>query len=247
VRATLASEPVFSHESAAALLGLPLIGDWPEVPTVSVPDGGSTSSGNLRRVRRRLPEGHAVALDDGIRVTSLVRTAVDLAATRSLLSGIVVISALRWTGVERAEIEAVIESCGRMAGIRRARLALARSTAGSESPLETLVVVRCQDLGFQEPEQQVAVTVDGHAYRCDFAWCDGAVVGEADGRVKYAAEHSGEEALWREKRREDAIRSVRRAFVRIGWDDAWRGDGLALLLDRAGVPRSRRGRVRLTH
>jgi len=110
-------------------------------------------------------------------------------------------------------------------------------------------MVRCRDLGFEEPDQQVALAgIDGRVYRCDFAWRDGQVLGEADGRIKYLddGERPGADALWAEKRREDALRFGRRAFVRISWEDAWHGDALATKLDRAGVPRIRRTRHPLT-
>ncbi len=91
--------------------------------------------------------------------------------------------------------------------------------------------------------------LDGRGYRCDFAWCGGEVLGEADGRIKYAdgGGRSGADVLWAEKQREDALRSGRRAFIRITWEDAWHGDTLAMKLDRAGVPRERRTRRPLTY
>jgi len=46
---------VFSHESAALLLEMPIIGEWPTRPHVTVPRGGGKSSPITRRTERALP------------------------------------------------------------------------------------------------------------------------------------------------------------------------------------------------
>ncbi len=247
VRAAARSEPVFSHETAAAFLGLPIVGTWPERPTATVSRGGSESNGWVRRVRREAQIGDRIRLESGVLVTSVGRTALDLAGSRSLLSGIVTVShARRHAGVQLSELDAAIDRLGGAPGAARSRRAVARSTSGSDSPLESLVIARCQDLGFEMPTQQVPVVgSDGVEYRCDFAWMGGTVIGEADGRIKYIDDafesgSSGAEVLWREKRREDAIRAVRPRFMRFDWQDAWRGAGLERALLTAGVPRPRR-------
>jgi len=240
-RATIS--PLFSHESAAAFHGIPIVGDWPDWATVTVRRGGSATSSAVRRIHRTLPAEDVVELHDGVRVTSLERTLVDLGATRGALSAIVAFSHARNAGLRLERIEESIASAGRMPGIRAVRAALRRSTDRSESPLETLVLVRCRDLGFAEPEQQRVIRgVDGIEYRVDFAWRDGAIVLEADGKLKYRAERgrpTPSDVLWAEKRREDAIRGRGPVFVRAGWDDAWAGVGLERLLVAAGVPRLR--------
>lgn len=243
-------EPTFSHESAAAVHGIPLIGDWPEWTRTTVATRAS-SSGAVRRSLRSLAREDCCTLSDGTRATTPTRTAIDLAASRSLLAGIVAISHVRQHGVRLDDFEAAFGRLGRFPGLRRARIALARSTAGSESVLETLIVVRCQDYGFVPPEQQRRVVgVDGIEYRVDFAWQEGRILAEGDGRdnyenPEYLAGRSPAEALWAEKRREDALRPGR-AFVRIGWVDAWRGEGLARRLLAVGVPRPDRRLVSLT-
>jgi len=189
-----------------------------------------------------------VTLASGARATSRPRTALDLAAGVSLLDGIVAVSSLRSAGEPLDTFESVLERAGRFTGVATARRALRRSIDGAESVLEILTMVRCEDLGFAAPELQVEVLgVDGARYRVDFAWrrSDGRwIVAESDGRVKYRhAEYlegrSAEQAVWDEKRREDAIRPVVAAFVRFTWSDAWNGAGLERRLLAAGVPRPR--------
>jgi len=245
-------EPVFSHESAAALHGIPILGEWPRTVHTTVVPGHGGSSGAVMRTQRRLAPEDVVVTASGALATSPVRTAIDLAASRSLLGGIVAISHVRATGVPPSAFADALGRAGAMNGIGRARLALARSVAGAESVLEVLVVVRCQDYGFAVPELQREVRgTDGRNYRVDFAWLDGRVFGEADGRRKYQdpellAGRSAEEVVWAEKRREDAIRFACERFLRLGWEDAWRGVGLARLLDAAGVPRVGRRLAALT-
>jgi hypothetical protein len=103
----------------------------------------------------------------------------------------------------------------------------------SESPLESLSLARFAQLGFAQPSQQYEVSVDGQFYRLDFFWEGARIAGEADGAQKYR--QPGD--LWREKRREDAIRRQVNAFVRWSWSDAWHGEPLARILAAADVPR----------
>lgn len=247
-RATI--PPVFSHESAAAFHGIPIVGEWPDWAIVTVRRGGGETSAAVHRVHRTLAPEDVIVGAEGLRMTSLERTLIDLAATRGTLSSVIAFSHARYAGLSLDRIEAAIARAGRMPGIRAARAALRESTDRSESPLETLVLMRCRDLGFAEPEQQrVIVGIDGVRYRVDFAWRDGAIVLEADGKLKYRAEQgrpTPSDVLWAEKRREDAIRGRGPVFVRAGWDDAWGGAGLERVLMSAGVPRIRMPRASLT-
>lgn len=106
---------------------------------------------------------------------------------------------------------------------------------------ESLSRVRISEFGFQAPELQNCLWVEGRQYWVDFEW-DG-IVGEFDGRHKYLRSQelfgiSAEEALYREKRREDAIRSTGRRVVRWSWDDLYHPHALRDRLTRFGVPRA---------
>lgn len=108
----------------------------------------------------------------------------------------------------------------------------------SESPGESLARVRLHELGFEQPQQQVSMSIDGATYRVDFLWEEAGVVAEFDGWKKY---HSVgfNDSLKQEKIREDAIRSTGRAVVRFYWEDLIQPGchRLVQLLVRAGVPR----------
>ncbi len=235
--------PVFSHESAAALHGIPLIGDWPDRVHITVQGGNGRSSGSTTRTRRRLRLDEVAASADGTRMTSLARTAVDLAATRSLLGGMVAMCHVRGQGLALEALESTASDAGLMGGVRKVRSAISRSSGRCESVLETLTLARCQDFCFASPEQQRAVRgTDGRDYRVDFSWDAGRVILEVDGRSKYdelarSDGRSPAEVAWAEKRREDAIRPGCEHFIRLGWSEVWRGHELLRRLDAAGVPR----------
>ncbi|HWL01045.1 MAG TPA: type IV toxin-antitoxin system AbiEi family antitoxin domain-containing protein [Microbacteriaceae bacterium] len=242
-------EPVFSHESAAALQRIPIIGTWPSRVHVTAPSGTASSNSTVKRTRRTLPDTSIAIHESGARVTDPVTTVLDLAASRSLLSGIVAISHLRRaTGLSCAALEQALAESGIQSGLRRARMAIARSAAASDSPLETIVVVRCHDLGFEPPIQQFAIDgLDGRGYRVDFAWQGGRILAESDGRGKYRdpellAGRTPDEVLWAEKQRENAISPLCERFLRVTWGDAWAGEGLERALVHAGVPRPGRRR-----
>jgi len=122
VRATVLAAgriPVLSHQSAAVLHGLPIIGGWPATVHTSTPDA---SGGNTARstTGHRGPVPGKVQTIDGCQVTSLARTLVDVAASSSFLVGVTMMDhALRvaqpWAGRARSEhgIDAGQHSDGR--------------------------------------------------------------------------------------------------------------------------------------
>lgn len=105
----------------------------------------------------------------------------------------------------------------------------------SESPGESLARVRFHELGIAQPQQQVALRVDGKTYRLDFLWEQAGVVGEFDGWKKYR--EGFDQALREEKLREDAIRSTGLRVIRFYWEDLMEPGcrRLLSLLTRAGV------------
>lgn len=249
-RMAAVTEPVFSHESAAALHGIPILGEWPDRVHTTVGPNGHSGSRAVERTKRALDPSETMTATDGVVATTPARTAIDLAATRSLLGGIIAISHVRHLGVDLDVFDELLRRSRSTAGVRRARIAVERSTGETESPLETLIWVRCQDLGFEQPElQRVVEGTDGRAYRVDFAWLDGRILLEADGRAKYGALAAGrtpEEVLWEERLRENALRPACDRLLRTTWMPAWHGDELTRLLEAAGVPRPGRRARSLT-
>lgn len=248
----------YCAESAAVALGIPLLGALPNRPHVLVSPGGRRNSPIMRRTQRADHAATATRVA-GFAVTDPITTAIDLAAWRTPLGGVVAISAvlsrcftasattLPVGGDLRVGFSEAIEARGAFRGVDRVRRALSTASDACESPLEAIVLARCEDLGYERPEQQRRVAAGGRVYRTDFSWDDGSIVLEADGMVKYrsivrGAPHGDADALIGEKLREDAIRSVVRSFGRVTWREAVDGAPLDRTLRRLGVPRVRRAR-----
>lgn len=241
VRAAAAAQPdpLLSHWSAAALLGMPLVGRPRDdrVHLVHAPKGGGRSRRAVCRHQARGPITETLA--EGIRVTSAARTVLDLACDEGLLPSVVAGDAALHSGwATAAEVEAEVVNAAGRHGIRTARRALALIDARTESPGESLSRVRMAELGLPMPELQRELhDRDGFVARVDFLWEGLGIVGEFDGRGKYGADdpRATADRVWSEKRREDRIRAMGFIVVRWTWDDAWRGEPMARLLRAAGI------------
>ncbi|MBF4615042.1 hypothetical protein [Curtobacterium sp. VKM Ac-1376] len=235
---------VVSHQSACAVLGLPLVGAAP--PKVHLADPTTThtrvTAWFVRHGSQRRPP--AVLTDeDAIPTTTAARTTIDVAATRSLLEALPVVDAVlsrRLTDRETLDTEhASLTSACTKAGI-----AVGMGSALSGSPAESVCRVRFRELGVPDPVQQHVFARPGSGSAVvDFWFPEHGVVVEVDGRGKYEdpgmlAGRSTADAHWREKRREDFIRSFPgvRAVVRLSWSDLMHPDRVRAALRRAGVP-----------
>lgn len=239
---TRARPPLFSHQSAAVLHGLPLIGEVPEHLHVTV---GRTSGG--RSAGRVVAHSCEVGAEDvtevdGLRVTSLSRTAVDLAATAPRADAVVVADHIVHHGSPRLALLEAWLRAQPMRGHRRARDVIAFADGRSESPLESLSRVSMHTGGVPQPDLQVQYSdVGGVIGRVDFAWPALELVGEADGDVKYldASVRGGrsvERVMLDEKIREDRLRALGLRVVRWRWSTASDPKALAAHLAAAGLP-----------
>ena len=241
--ALTSSRPVvFAVESAAALHGIPIVGGWPAHPrVVSDPSYSRDTRVGIDARWRPVADNEVVEIG-GMRATSLTRTALDIAAERDLVAGVVALDhVIRFGAVRLADLHAYVERSRPFPGVRKVVAALGLATGSAETPLESLSMVRFAQLGFERPTQQVEFVVEGEHFRADFCWEEASVIGEADGREKYAA---GPDVVWHEKLREDALRSVTRGFARWTWSHAWAGEPLAVRLERAGLRRNPRNASR---
>lgn len=244
VRATvpaLRREAPLAHESAAVLLGIPVIGPWPSRVHVleKTAAGGRSSAVVVRHGTRQLPDLTTV---DGIATTSPARTAVDLARTRSFASGIAAVDHVLAAGLATAEqLEAELEAARRSPGLRRARLAVAHADERAESVGESLSRAQMIQLGIPVPVLQQRFYDDaGFIGRTDFWWPELGIAGEFDGEVKFgreihASDEDAREALWREKQREDRLRRQVNGIARWTWDVAMNRSALGRLLAQYGI------------
>lgn len=108
---------------------------------------------------------------------------------------------------------------------RHARLALRLARAEAESVGESLTRVACFRHGIPCPNLQHDVfdASGRHLGRADFYWEKVRLLGEFDGKIKYQrllrADDTASEAVVREKRREDRMRSTSCGMSRFTWSE----------------------------
>lgn len=214
--------PVLSHASAARLHDL-------VVPRSDGHDVRVTAVDQWRRGRGyRVARAALPDLDVrpwlAFRTTTTARTLVDCAREWSLTDSVIAIdAALNELKVDRAELERAVLSGTHRVGIATAARALGLSDGRAESPLESRGRLKMLFAGLPRPELQVDIHVGSrHLGRVDAWYEDAAVAVEFDGRVKYSEPWSATppgDVLWREKRREDAMRDVGMRIVRVVDED----------------------------
>ena len=221
-------DPVFSHVTAATAWGLPV--DRRTLDRVWVTRRTGHSHGRrLRDVREsETPlRDDEVTMANGLVVTSVARTVVDVARMCSLEWGVIAAdAALNQKLCTPDELSDAIAAARRRRGVSRATRAVRFADGDAESPLESVSRLSLARAGLPTPELQHAILLNGRRVaRCDFAWPEYGVVGECDGAVKYGKllkqGQSPEQAVMAEKHRENLIREADWWIVRWGWEIAW--------------------------
>lgn len=229
----LPNDVVIAAASAGVLHRLPYV-DPPEQPVFAV---ARPRRGALTAPRPGAIPDHHVDRLLGMPLTTKARTLVDLLRcapdlyrAQALADG-----ALR-AGVPRPDVDCVVGECAGWPGIRQARDAWHNADPRAESPLESEHRVLFRAAGLPVPDLQATIRdVRGRTVaRVDFLFREQRTVAESDGKVKYVDSddqpRTPAEELWREKRREDALRELGFEVVRGYFDD--RADGGAALADR---------------
>ena len=185
----LAKPATVSHVSAAAMHGLPV---WPDALTrvhLTRPDaqGRVRSSMHLHQVDLPAEE---TTLIDGCSVTSLARTVVDVARTEGFVRSVAAADAALARGLDAAEAP------------ERDRRPSASSRGGTSAPRRRLCrrpAVRAsvsRAVGWSSTSTayrrrrcstRCATSWGRFLGRSDFCWESRRVIGEFDGKVKYAA------------------------------------------------------------
>lgn len=257
VRLTGGRSPVFSHETAAALHGLPLF--RPDLVRSHVILGETRAGGPAGTVRHRgLLMADEVVEIDGLRCTNLVRTVADVSRCASFEQAVVVAdAALRVIGgqargsYDRRRTEAFVDevsTCARRSAHGRGQSdrVMRFADGRAELPGESISRIRLGEIGFRDVQLQVAVPGPGTTYFVDFGLDEALAFGEFDGRLKYVDGRltrglSSDDVLDREKRREDWIRgATQRRLVRWGWADLASAETLARRLAAFGIEPPRR-------
>jgi hypothetical protein len=193
-------DQVAALRTGALVWNLPVSCVPPKPELIRAP-GSSRPAGT--RVRfADLGDQHVVR-HRGIWVTSLVRTAVDLALDLPEPESLITLDAALPRGVGRSSLLTHLAERGAVRHARRARRAIEWADRHSESPLES----RCRGEllldGVPRPECNLRLRFDGREIRPDLLWRELGIVVEVDGRGKY----DRPDVLWQEKRRQDWMES----------------------------------------
>jgi hypothetical protein len=244
--ATRSQHLVVSHQSAAILLGLPV--KTSDLDTVHLIRRGTSGgrSANGRTVRSALLEPEETVLVNGVLVTSVARTLVDLGCTASRDASVMAADyALHLKLVTPAGLSAAMARTVHRPGGAAARRALRFADGRSESPGESTTRVILDEVALPAPHLQVTIYgPNGEFYgRTDLGYPESAVLLEFDGYVKYSKllkdGESSVDVVVREKDRENLIRGMGYLVVRIVWADLYNPALLAERI-RANLERGRR-------
>jgi hypothetical protein len=242
---------VFSHHSAAAIWKLPWLGPWPtKAHVLGSSSIGGKSTGTI--TRHDMDRIHTIDLIDGLRVTSLLDTVVDLARVLPHHHAVVVLdAALRRTehplkdvprtNLRQADLLERLSAEPHRKGHVRAAAAIDFADGRADRPGESLSRVSISRAKLTAPELQVPMRgASGRQWVVDFWWPEFNVIGEFDGESKYTDPEflhgrTPAQAVIDEKWREDDLRATGRGMTRWGWSIAQSIAQLRTQLTRAGV------------
>ncbi|WP_104165666.1 hypothetical protein [Cryobacterium sp. N22] len=244
------AQVVYSHYSAAALWGLPIVGAWPkEIHLVaSAAAGGRSRHGVVRHSQEHSLD---VVDHEGLRVTSVASTAVAMARVLPFGQAIAVMDKAIHEPRDgaalttMAELEQAFGQLRRVPGRAAAGRALEFASPLSGSVGESISRAGIFLLGFLLPELQTPHwDRDGLIGFTDFFWRGIAKVGEFDGHGKYLRDdftrgRTTADIVIAEKIREDRLRALGLGVFRWDWATATTLPALGNLLSRNGIPRAR--------
>lgn len=206
-----------SHLSAVASLGLPVVTS--DLDRVHVSHVGQGKSRRDRRLRVHPPVSAAdVTVRGGVLVVNPALAVIQMASCQGLRAGLIAADAALARGlVTTGDLAGALASSG-LAG--ESARAVAMADGRSESSGESWSRLVFAGLALPAPELQAEIRDAGGRLvgRVDFLFRERRVIVEFDGRVKYEGA-DGRDALFREKRREDALRSLGYQVVRLTWRD----------------------------
>jgi hypothetical protein len=196
---------VLGLRTAALGLGLP-VASMPREPEFIRPPHSRTVVG-ARVVRRALAPDDVTEIN-GLPITTVERTAVDVALDLPTPQALVTVDAALRRGGDRQLMIETLSRMGRVSGVDRARTTLAWGDPHSESALESRGRGELMMRGAPRPMCNVTFRIGSVEFRSDLWWGRLHVSGEADGALKYDLRRSGERVLWMEKRRQEWFEDV---------------------------------------
>ncbi len=228
------------RESAAIVWGLPHFGE-PAHIHVHDPDRATSRRFGDVFVHTSQDDRQTLRIN-GVLVTSLVDTVVDLTRTMPPAQALAVVDAsispFQHGRLDVATLRERAKEQRNRRGRARQQWLWTRADARAESPAESISRAVIEWCGFPTPELQHEFRYGNAHDRVDFYFDASLTIGESDGWQKYGLGDPAEAAkrLAAEKRREDRLRREGHPFARWDLADALRVEPLAKALQAASVP-----------
>lgn len=216
---------LMTHDSAARAWRLPML--RPEDRLVHVTRFGVGGSRTTHGVKHHLTRVGLLGTStvDGMSVSGLARTALDVAREHGWVTGAMACDAARRRGTSEMDFVDQLALMWCWPGVTQARRAFEFSDAGAESGGETLLRVLLEGLRLgAEATTQFPVQAAGRLF-----WADlrvGRHLFEFDGFTKFqrperggTAQKAPEEVAWDEKRRQDVICGEGFGMSRVTWPE----------------------------
>ena len=210
------------------------------------PPASSQTTGPLRCHVAQLRDDEVTSVG-GLLVTDVARTSLDLARSLPFEAAVVTLDAVLHEGMlPRELIENRLFDIAGTRGSRHASRVVRFADARSGSVGESRSRVVLHELGLAPSGLQFEITTAAGDFvaRTDFVWEEEGVVGEFDGRIKYGrlvrpGQEAGD-AVFEEKRREDAIRDLDWEVARWTWGDLAVPSQIGARVERARARGARR-------
>ncbi len=221
-------DSVFSHRSALVVHALPIpYIDRSEVYAESVNPRYGVRLANML-VRRRSMDNGAHEIVNGIPVTTVLQTMLDIARDCPLAFSVAVLdSAVRESVLTSNEIRTYFESHPVRTGTRKILTALDNIDSRRESVAESICAVRFVEHSISGFEPQVDICDESgkHLARTDFADVRAKVIAEVDGAAKYHLDGGDpQQSFERERSREYTLRNEGWMVFRIRWSELFTAD-----------------------
>lgn len=219
--ARLGADVVVAHESAAAIWSLRTPHLVPQDSRELMIIRTRESFGSRRMPEVRVLPSQVAATQivevDGVRVTSLARTALDVARGCRFERALVPLDHASALGASAEEFTRLARYMTGWPGSRVFRPAIAFANPLAESGLESMARGCALAQGLPAPTAQLPlVGASGASYRGDLAWPDAHVILEVDGREKYDV---GASAVFAERTRQRDLTEAGWTVVRMTYEE----------------------------
>ncbi|MCF8570299.1 hypothetical protein L5G32_08470 [Gordonia sp. HY002] len=174
---------MLSHESAAAVLDLPVLTPCRGVVHFAIDAPGGGRKAKTRHYHCGLDADDVVVVD-GVAVTTPARTVVDIGAAGTFAQALTAADSALRAGLTRDELTEAVDR-RRRCGAAKLRAALRLADGCSANPGESWSRAQMIEAGLVAADLQVRYDLASGAYAVvDFDWA-GRLVGEFDGLRKY--------------------------------------------------------------